>query len=52
MTTTKHIAEYDPIVRRWRVQCHYCSYTSVRAKREASEHIIAQHVTYAHTATS
>ena len=42
--------KYDPITKRHRCECATCAYTAVRAKREASEHVMAQHIAYQHGA--
>lgn len=41
---------YDPVTKRHRAQCPLCPHFSVRAKREAAEHVESQHVTYEHEA--
>ena len=41
-------AQYDPVIRRYRATCPDCGYVAVRAKREAAEHALHQHVAYEH----
>ena len=38
---------YDPVLRRYRATCG-CGYEAVRAKREAAEHVLSQHIAYQH----
>lgn len=40
--------EYDPVLHRYRAFCPACHFQSVRAKREAATHIVAQHAAYEH----
>ena len=39
--------KYDPVLGRYRAACA-CGFVAVRAKREAAEHVLAQHVAYEH----
>lgn len=39
---------YDPVIKRYRSTCPECGYAAVRAKSEAAEHAVAQHVAYQH----
>lgn len=44
-------SSYDAAIKRWRAFCPYCAYQAVRAKREAAEHVVSQHVNYTHSET-
>lgn len=41
-------AEYDAVIKRYRATCPVCMYVAVRAKSEAAEHLLAQHIAYTH----
>lgn len=44
--------EYDPVVKRWKAHCPHCGKIYARAKREAAEHVLAQHLSYEHEVQS
>lgn len=44
--------EYDPVAKRWKATCPHCGRIVARAKREAAEHNMAQHVAYEHDGVS
>ena len=48
MNKMKLDAVYDPVTKRYHATCPECGYKSVRAKREAALHVLAQHVVYTH----
>lgn len=43
-------AVYDPVIKRYRATCPICGYAAVRAKWEAAEHVLSQHLAYEHEA--
>lgn len=45
---TKVEIVYDPVVKRWKATCPHCGRIVARAKREAAEHNMSQHLAYEH----
>lgn len=41
-------AVYDPVTKRYRAPCPRCSFVAVRAKREAADNRLDQHLAYDH----
>jgi hypothetical protein len=48
VNTTRVRADYDPVLKRYRAVCSVCAYVAVRARRDAAEHALEQHLAYAH----
>lgn len=48
MARKKFNIHYDAVLKRYRASCPHCSYFAVRAKSEAAEHVLSQHIAYAH----
>ncbi len=44
----EQLAVYSPTIKRWRAACPHCNFVVKRAKREAAEHVLRQHVAYEH----
>lgn len=40
--------EYDPVAKRFKAYCPHCKKFFARAKRESVEHVLLQHLAYAH----
>ena len=45
---TKFELTYDRVADRWKAYCPHCGKIFARAKREAAEHVMTQHLAYEH----